>query len=278
MSFAAVLPIAGYAGWKFLGRTIEAQKAAFAGSPVTKRDEAYFREKIGSIKTAEALVGDRRLLGVALAAFGLEGDINNKAFIRKVLEDGTLNPKDLANRLVDKRYLEFSKTFGFGDYAVPSTQLSDFADKIIAARNTRGFETAVGEQNGDMRAALNAQRELPALAAKANSANTKWFIILGSPPLRKVFETAFGLSRSFGSIDLDQQLGVFKDRAKKMLGISNPAEFTDPKKVEDLVRTFLLRSDGAGASLSTTKNSAALTLLQSSGGATAANNILSLLR
>lgn len=46
--------------------------------PKIRNDEAYFRAKIGSVKTAEQLVSDRRLLKVALGAFGLEADINNR--------------------------------------------------------------------------------------------------------------------------------------------------------------------------------------------------------
>ena len=125
MTYAPVVPFGGLAGWAFLTRTREAQKTAFASSPAVQRDEAYFRDRIGGISSAEELVSDRRLLSVALGAFGLEDDINNRYFIRKVLEDGTLDPKALGNKLADKRYLELSKAFGFGDYATPRTKLSD---------------------------------------------------------------------------------------------------------------------------------------------------------
>jgi hypothetical protein len=61
-------------------------------------------------------VGDRRLLEVALGAFGLDDDIRNRFFIRKVLEEGTTSPsRRFANRLSDKRYLALAETFGFGD-------------------------------------------------------------------------------------------------------------------------------------------------------------------
>lgn len=276
MTFSPVIPLGGYAGWKFLNRTIEAQKAAFSGDVATKRDAAYFREKIGSVTSAEQLVGDRRLLSVALGAFGLSEDIGNKYFIRKVLEDGTLDPKALSNKLSDKRYSEMSRAFGFGDYATPSTQLSDFADKILAKYETRQFEVAVGTQNDSMRLALNAQRELGVLAAKTSSEDTKWFSIMGSAPLRSVVQTALGLPDSFASIDLDQQLGVYKDRAERYFGSSDPAQFTDPAKVEELVKLYLLRADSTTSISATAKNATALTLLQSSGTASAAN-ILSLL-
>ena len=264
MSFAPVIPFGGYAGWKFLARTGAAQKEAFLASPALQRDEAYFREKIGSIRTAEDLVADRRLLSVALGAFGLGEDIGNKYFIRKVLEDGTLNADALANKLADKRYLEFSGAFGFGDFAVPRTQLSDFADRILAAYETRSFEAAVGETNDEMRLAMNAERELGTLAARSISGDAKWFTIMGSAPLREVFQTAFGLPSSFASIDLDQQLLVMKDRAERFLGSADIGQFSDPGKIEDLVRLYLLREE-TDAAIGYTAQSAALTLLQSAG-------------
>lgn len=262
MTYSPVVPFGGYAGWKFLARTRDAQKEAFVASRQIQRDDAYFRERIGSIRTAEDLVADRRLLSVALGAFGLSDDINNKYFIRKVLEDGTLDTKALANKLADKRYLELSKAFGFGDFAMPRTQLSDFADKILSSYKTRRFEEAIGESNDQMRLAMNAQRELAVIAARNRSPDAKWFAVLGSAPLREVFQTALGLPSAFAAIDLDQQLVALKDKAEQFLGTRDISDFSDPERVEDLVRLFLLRAEtqvGAGYSSS----SAALTLLQS---------------
>jgi hypothetical protein len=261
MTYQPVLPLSGYAGWAFLERTLSAQKTAMANTAEAKRDDAYFREKIGGVTTAEQLVGDRRLLKVALSAFGLEADIDSKAFIRKVLEDGTLNTDALANRLADKRYAEFSRAFGFGDFTTPSTQLSDFADKILARYRDKTFEAAVGAQNNSFRLALNAQGDLAAIAAKSGSDATKWYSILGSRPLREVFQTAFGLPSSFALIDVDKQRQVLAEKADKLLKVDNPADFADPANVEKLVRLYLVRADAAASGAATGSGQAALTLL-----------------
>lgn len=262
MSFRPVLPFGGYAGWKFLTRTMDTQKAAFAKSPQIQRDTAYFKDRIAAVKTAEDLVADRRLLRVALGAFGLEGDINNTYFVKKVLSDGTLDQGDLANRLADKRYLEMSKAFGFGDYSVPSTQLSSFPDKIATAYEERQFEVAVGEADDTMRLALNARRELAELAGKGSTEDTKWYSVLGSGPLRQVFTTAFGLPSSFGQANIDRQLATLKDKAETLLGADTVSQFAAPERVEALVRLFTLR---AGAQDSGGRAGAALSLLQSAG-------------
>lgn len=274
MSFAPVVPLSGYGGWTFLQRTMATQKAAFQASPATKTDEAYFREKIGAITTAEDLVADRRLLKVALGAFGLDADIGNKYFIRKVMESSTLDTAALANRLADKQYLKLAKAFGFGDFAVPRTQLSDFADTILNPYHDRQFEIAVGEQNGDLRLALNAERELASLAASGSGDSTKWFTIMGNAPVRQVFQTAFGLPAGFGAIDLDRQLEVLRSKAEAAFGDASVAQFTDPERVEALLRRFLTRSEATSLS-PLTPGFGALQLLQSSGGS--ASGILALL-
>lgn len=262
MSFQPVVPFGGFAGWAFLKRTMATQQAALQATPANQRDEDYFRANIGKAKTVDDLMSDRRLLRVSLAAFGLEGDINNKAFIRKVLQDGTLKDGALSNRLADKQYQKFSAAMGFGDFAVPRTQLSDFADKTLALYRTRQFETAVGDQNNSFRLALNTERELASLAGRNVGEDTKWFSILGSAPLRQVFQTALGLPSSFSSIDLDQQLGVLKARMESQFGSEGISQFTDPEKMAKLVRSYLVRSEIATSTAAAGPSSVALQLLQ----------------
>lgn len=261
MSYAPAIPLSGYAGWAFLKRTLPQQTATFNAAPQNKRDEEYFRAKIGSITTAEELVNDRRLLQVALGAFGLDNDINNKYFVQKVLQDGTLTTTALSTRLADKQYAKMSAAFGFGDFPVPNTKLSDFPDKIINAYRTRQFETAVGTQNNDLRLALNLERELPAIAGKASSSeNAKWYSVMGNTALRTVFQTALGLPTSTATLDIDKQLEVFKSRAKTQFGSENISQFTDTAATDKLLRRFLLRSE-TNSYADSGSSSAALTLM-----------------
>jgi Protein of unknown function (DUF1217) len=264
MTFAPALPIQGYAGWAFLKRTMATQTQAFESSAEFKRDEAYFRDNIGKVNSAEDLVKDRRLLKVSLGAFGLDADLNNRFFIRKVLEEGTLTTGSLANRLSDKQYQKLSAAFGFGDFAVPRSKSSTFADKVLAQYRTRQFEGAVGQQNGDFRLALNAEREMAALAARDIGSDAKWFTVLGNTPLRKVFEATLRLPASIGAIDVDKQLQIFKSRAEAQFGSSDLAQFTNPQKLQGLIKSFLLATESASAAPTTSPGSGALQLLQSS--------------
>jgi hypothetical protein len=260
MSFTPAIPLTGYAGWALLKRTMPVQTAALAASAEIKSDEAYFRANIGKVTTADDLMKDRRLLKVTLGAFGLENDINSKFFINKVLSESTLDTKSLVNKLADKSYLKMAQAFGFGDFATPSTKISTFADGILKAYKARTFEAAVGEQDADLRLALNAERELGDLAGKDSSDNTKWYSILGNTALRKVFEKALGLPASVGALDLTQQLDAFKQKAETQFGSNTVSQFKDPDQVQSLIKCFLLRSQ-ASAYAETNQGGAAVSLM-----------------
>lgn len=258
--FQPTLPFSGYAGWTFLERTMERQSELLSETPANERLTTHFREKIGQVLTPEQLVEDRQLLEVALGAFGLSEDINNKAFIRKVLSDGTQSADSLANKLADDRYAAFSEAFGF-DGAAPKTIFSGFADSILQSYSVRSFEVAVGEQQDDLRLALNAKRELEGISAGTDSEDAKWFRVMGNTALRTVFETALNLPSSFSQLDLDKQLDVFKDKARARFGSQDVAQFQDPKAMEGLIQQFLLQTEIQSINQTTSSASIALSLI-----------------
>jgi hypothetical protein len=261
----AVVPIGGFAGWRYLSATLDAQVTRLAESPAQARDRAHFRENIGKVATAADLVSDYRMLRVALGAFGLQDDLPNRAFIEKVLADGTVAEDALSNRLADKRYRRFSEAFGFGGTLPPRTLSPGFADRILARFDRQEFERSVGRQDADLRLALTAARELPDIAARGLSDDASWLTILGNPPLRRVFETALGLPVSIGTLELDRQIGDFKAAAERVLGHSDVARFRDPVATEDLVKAFTLRAQLAAGPTAAAPGAVALMLLRAGG-------------
>ncbi len=262
MNFQPVVPYGGVAGWAFLAETRDRQQQAFNGSTVIHRDTDYFREHIADAKTAADLVADRRLLSVALGAFGLDDDINNRFFIEKILDDGVLDDKALANRLSDPRYAAFSKAFGFGDFSIANTQLSDFPDEIVSAFHDRQFEISVGNQNSDLRLAMGVERDLGDIISQETTNDGFWFSVMGNRPLRRVFESALGLPASLAGIDLDQQVKIFREKSERIFGNGEVAQFSDPQKMEKLTRLFLVRSEFGAGALSFSPGANALVLLQ----------------
>lgn len=245
MTFQPVLPLGGYAGWRFLDRTRGAQQEALRQSAPVQRLTDHFRANIATARTAEDLVKDRRLLEVALGAFGLGEDINARAFIQRVLEGGTMKPGALASRLSDKRYAALALEFGYGDLGA-RTALPGFADRILARYEAQAFQIAVGERDNALRLALNLAPALEEIAGRTSNVSAQWYSVMGNPPLREVIQTALGLPRSFGSLDLERQLADFRARAQATFGTDRPDGLLDPARQDKLVRLFLLRSEGQG--------------------------------
>ncbi|KIC49642.1 DUF1217 domain-containing protein [Tateyamaria sp. ANG-S1] len=250
--YQPVLVSSGLVGWQFLQRTYDQQLATFSQSTQVKRDTDHFIAKIGSINSAEELVSDRQVLSVALGAFGLSDDINNRFFIQKMLEEGTTADDALANRFSDSRYRDFSAAFGLGPNEIPGSLRPGFAEEIVSRFQASSFEIETGNQDESMRIALYAERTLPDVVQSEGSDASKWFSIMGQPPLRSLFETALGLPEAFGQVDIDQQLLVFQDRAERILGVSDPAQLADEETLDRLINTYFARAQieqiGGGAS------------------------------
>jgi hypothetical protein len=261
MTFQPVLPATGYTGWRFLVQTVETQKQTYVESAPVARTTTYFRDNIANVRTVDDLLDDRRLLEVALGAFGLGDDINSKAFIRKVLAEGTTEDGAFATRLTDKRYEALSRAFGFGDGGA-RTGIANFAGEIVSRYESQVFQAAVGEQNGDFRQALSLSDGLSDIMEQTSSPRARWFAIMGNQPLRDMFETALGLPSSLGRLDLDQQLETFQSRSKATFGTDVVAELASPENQEKLIRLFIVRSEAAAVQ-STSAGAIALQLLRS---------------
>ncbi len=263
MSFQPAIPSTGLAGWRFLQRTYDSQFSAFTRSPQLLRNSEYFLNEIQSIQSAEELVKNRRLLSVALGAFGLQDDINNRYFVQKILEDGSLNDDALANKLTDDRYKKLSAFFGFGPGEIQATNDAQKMNEVVARFQTQSFEVSVGEQDESLRIALYAQHALAALAGEDISEDAKWYSLMGLPPLRSMFETALGLPKAFGQIDIDQQMKTFREKTRSVTGSETVSQFSDPSAIESLTVRFLARAQIANSGIGNTSASNALTILQS---------------
>ena len=263
MPIPPAIPVGGLVGFNFLERTLSSQQTTFNSSPDIDREVQYFLEKAENVTTVEQLVGDRRLLNVVLTAFGLQDDLNKGAFVRKVLEEGTLANDAFANRLVDPAYREMAGFLGFGD--VGGTLVFETTrNQIVERFRIQSFELAVGEQDIDLRLGLNFKREAVEIAQSSSNEKNMWLRLLGSQPIRSVIEGALFLPTNFALIDLDQQVEEVQSRAEKIFGSSAPEIFSDPANVDRFLDRFFLRQQTLGGlDAGTSAGGVALTLLQS---------------
>jgi hypothetical protein len=249
---------------RFIDRTYDAQFETFNKSPDIQREIDYFLENADQATTAEALVADRRLLRVALGAFGLEDEVDKRAFIRKILEDGVVDPKSLANRLADPAWAEFSAALGYGDLGgllVFDGTRQDLAEQF----RLRQFERAIGDSDVNIRLALNFRREMREIALDPLVEISGWLKVLGSTPLSRVVQGAYNLPAAFGLLDLDRQVSDLEARTGQIFGIDSPAAFTTDENIDDLLRRFLLSAQLKGGISPSAPGATALALIQAGG-------------
>ncbi|PQA88865.1 DUF1217 domain-containing protein [Hyphococcus luteus] len=266
MTFNPAIPLDGYIGWRVFQKNADKQFEIFQKSPEIVRNMEYFREHIEEATTAEKLVKDRKLLTVALGAFGLQDELDKKAFIQKILEEGTDFNDSFANRLSDPRWRDFANAFGYGNFTGSRVGIESFREQVANDYLERAFEVSVGEVNTNMRLAMNFRREISRIAEGANVDDVGWFQIMGQEPLRAVMEGALGLPSSIGSADIDKQKELFERKADQFFGGKSAAIFKDPVKVEDALRRFFLQSEIANGPSASTPGFAALTVLGNGGG------------
>lgn len=258
MTYNVQVGSGGFSGWKILERSMSRQKEVFAKTLSEKSAQEYFMRNISKVNSADELVRDYKLLTVSLRAFGLDADVNNRFFIKKVLESDPADEASLVNRLADKRYLQMNQALKLGmESPTGEIDVSDLAEKYV----DRSFEKNIGERYPEIELALNAQRELPSLADSTVSDNAKWYHILGSKALRKVFEVAYGLGSSFSALPIDRQLSEIKAKAEKITGSNSASQFKSSDETEKLIRIYLLRNQ-VNSSSSQSSHANALTLLR----------------
>ena len=274
MSFQPVVPLPGVAGWRFLERTQAKQQAAFENGAEIRREIAYFEENIAAVKTAGDLVADRRLLKVALAAFGLETELDKKAFVRKVLEEGTTAEGAMATRLTDPAWRKLSAAFGFGD-AGARTGEAGFAAQIVVGLQDprlRGRGRRYRQQHaaGAELPPRDRRRSPPATAAAGTRSSAR-------SRCAQVVEKAFGLPSQFSQIDIDKQVDTLKDRATGCSASDTLTVFQDKAAVDKLIDRFLARTQIENGATASGPAANALTLLRgmtSSSGSSGLWNLL----
>jgi hypothetical protein len=60
-----------------------------------------------------------------------------------------------------------------------------------------------------------------------------------------VLETAFGLPSSFGTLDIDKQKDMLKQKAAAAFGDDRISQFADPARMDALIKRYLLRAQVA---------------------------------
>lgn len=294
MTFTPYIPSSGVAGWNFLQTTYDRQYDAFVKSGSLKNDTEYFAENIGKVTSSEDLLNDRRLLQVAVKAFGLEEEINYRALLQRALNEGTSADDALANTMNDDRYVKFSEAFGFGPGQSPLTSDSKAMQAVVDKFQSASFEEAVGEVDETMRTALFAKRamlevfgepdedDVSQLSVKeralkefnealeeingddddtpdVTSVEEQWEDIIKRDVLTSFFDTALRMPATTAAMDQDELIETYREKALSIFGSDDPTVFFSADNKAQTLATYKTRATVNGETSSTITKTMALT-------------------
>ena len=216
-----------------------------ANKPDVTRDTNYYLANIGKVTSVDDFVNNFRLFSYAMKAHGLSDMTYAKAFMRKVLTEGTLTSKSFANQLSDPRFREFASAFNFAALGKNATH-TNAAQTVTAQKYVQGvMEEDAGSQNEGVRLALYFVRNASSIKNP--------FQILADKALTQVVQTALGLSPNVSSAAIDSQAALLS----KMINFS---DFQDPAKVNRFVQRFAAMWDATQNDSTDPSNSSPLSI------------------
>lgn len=220
------LGLSGATAYKVVTRDETARLARFEKQPTVQKDVQRFLDAAPTIKSAEDLLKNRRVLQFVLTAFQLEDSVDQKAIIRKVITEDPSDPKSLANRLADPRFSKLAAAVG--DWSSNPLAKKSVQDAIIQGYKQNAFEKDQGEQTPGMREALYFRRMI---------GNAKTLPqVMTDKALLQVVRVGLGLPEKFGVLSYDQQKTILSKR----IDVKN---FSDPAFVDRFVQRFLVNND-----------------------------------
>ena len=207
------------------------------GDPLLTAQTSYFLENIKDVKSIDAFLADDALFSYAMKAYGLIDRLDDKDFMRRILEGGVSDPDSLANRQKDTNYAEFAAAFDFAGLGEEATTYSPARQGAVAKYMRQTLEENAGEQNEGVRLALYFQHKAATL--------TSPYQLLADSALATVARTALGLPDAIAQADVDKQAAMFADRI-------DFAELKDPEALSKFLNRFTtmweINNGGAAAS------------------------------
>jgi hypothetical protein len=216
--------------WAVLQRSGEQMQTRFEQQKTVTREVERFRERASQLGSVEALMKDRRTLQFVLEAYQLEGEIDKRGIINKLLTDDPANTRSFANRMIDPRYREINRDFGVTEG--PPLANAALVERIIDRALTNRFEKVQGEANPGVREALYFKRMIGRVGNVQE--------LMGDRVLTSVARGALGLPEKFGLLEFDQQKRILEKRI-------DFEKLKDPKEVNRFVQAFLIRTEGERA-------------------------------
>ena len=193
-----------------------------------KTATAYYQANIGKVKSVNDLLGNYRLLSYALSAYGLGDQVNNKALVRKVLQQGASSPGALANRLPNVAWKAFAKAFNFSATGAGAPTSPASVTMAVSGFVEQQLEVDEGSTNVGVQLALYFKRIAPTTSNGYN--------VLADKNLLQVAQTIFNLPPTANASLIDKQA----TQLEKLMPVS---DLKDPVKLARLTARFTAAYD-----------------------------------
>jgi len=209
-----------------------------ASEPMVKAQTKYFQDNIAKVKTSDDLVNNYRLFSYVMTAYGLGDQVYAKAMMKKVLEQGVGNNKNLAYTLNNPNILALAKAFDFSANGASTTSSQTIQTDVVNRYVEQQLETDQGQSEPGVQLALYFQNHAADIKSVYN--------ILADKNLLTVVQTALGISPYMSMMDIDRQ-------ASMLSGKLDVADFQDPAKLQKFIKRFTVMYDASNSSSSSSQ-------------------------
>ena len=215
--------------YKTLDTIMPKREEVMAKDKLLQKDLEYFKENIKKVKSLDEFFDNYKLLEIALRAYGLESEIQKKAFIKKVLTSDPNDVTSLMNRVRDSRYREMAADFllhlGNAKFRTDSL-VENVTHKLIAT----AVEKQLDQQAPGIRQAIHFKR-----AADAGDINGP-YDLLSNPVLRDV---ALGAR----NIPIEIVFQEVEAQGRTLERFFDFNRFSDPVYVDRIIQQYLVQAD-----------------------------------
>jgi hypothetical protein len=224
---------------------------------LAQTESTYYASTIGTIRTADDLLKDQRLVDYTLSAYGLSKANLTTAALKKILTSDPLDPASYVNQPENAKYRPLAVAFNFDSKGnpvdVPASQVQDRGNLVATTDGyvEQTMEMQAGDQSDGARLAL--------YFLKKASSITSPLQLLADKALLQFTQTALGLPSTMSQADIDTQVDMITDKL-------NIADLQDPTKLNKLISQFAALYDVTN---STSSDSPIVQILQNTGGSNA---------
>jgi len=192
-------------------------------------ESEYYSATIDTIKSADELIKDTRLVTYIKKAFGFDGQTITDQTLKQIFTSDVFDPKSFVNTAPNTKYRELAAAFNFAtDGAARRVSAAGAQDQDDLVRTQdlyirQTMEEQAGDQNEGVRLALYFQRKAATI--------TSPYSILADKALLEVVMTALAMPDAVAQADVDMQAKMIEKRI-------DLEDFKDPAKVEKFLARF----------------------------------------